>query len=203
MNQGSQALSSMLAPFDPTATQDYWKQAFVNPAMQNYQQTILPGIAEKYAGQNATSSGAFNRALAESGTNLSTGLNAQLANLLYQGRESQLGRQQTGINQAAQYAGLPAQLAGGISDLASQGINVGQQQRAIGQEGLSSEYNKWLSSQPYQNPYMSFLGPALGTSAFENIAYQKPDMLSSLMPMLGQVGGAGLSSWLGGFGAGK
>ncbi|MFA5382051.1 MAG: hypothetical protein WC356_02715 [Candidatus Micrarchaeia archaeon] len=202
LNQANPALNSMLADYNPASDKEYWQSAFVNPAMQNYQRNIMPQLLEKYAGQGAGSSGAMNRAIANSGVDLSTNMNAQLANLMYQGRNAQLGRQQTGINQAMNMAQMPGQLAqqaGQIGamgmDTMGQAMNAGALQQQNTQQNLTAEQQKWLQSQAYNNPWLNTMGLALGTPAFENVAnvqQSAPSASSSFMPLLGSFMGSGM-----------
>jgi hypothetical protein len=189
LNQAQPALNTMLADYNPTADKEYWNQSFVNPAMQNWSQNIMPDIKEQFASANSADSGMMGRQIAESGRNLSTDLNAQLGNIMYQGREAQLGRQQTGINQAMNMAQMPgalmqqnASLAGTGMDLATQATNVGGLEQTYNQNLLNEAYQKWQMSQPYNNPWLTqFTGAALGTQAFENV-YKQPTV-----PMAGQI----------------
>ena len=68
--------------FDPTAIQDWYQNALVTPAMAEWEKKIAPTIQEKFIGQNAGSSGAANRAISGSASDLMTNLNAQLADKL-------------------------------------------------------------------------------------------------------------------------
>lgn len=192
LNQGSQALNTMLADYDPASARNYWNEAVKMPAMQTWQKDIVPQIMEKYAGQNAADSGAMRRAIANSAADMNTNLNAQLANLIYSGEQAQLGRQQQGINQAMQMSQMPGQLyaqqgqiAGIGGDLANQAMNAGFTNRSIEQQVLDSLYNRWATSQAYNNPWLqNYLGIALDTPAFTNVAAQQPMGLGSAM-MLG------------------
>ncbi|MFH2075834.1 MAG: hypothetical protein ABIJ57_10910 [Pseudomonadota bacterium] len=152
---GGSAINRLLQPYDPQADTEYWKNAFVDPAMQEFQDTILPAVQESFIGRNAGRSGAANRAIAGAGEDLMTGLSGQLANLLYG------GRQQADTN------ALNA-ISGG-SALANLGLTAGGVERGIGQEGLSSEQNEWLRTRDYNNPYNNFLSMILNASQFQPI----------------------------------
>ncbi|MBE3139369.1 MAG: hypothetical protein IMZ53_02175 [Thermoplasmata archaeon] len=189
LNQAQPALNTMLANYDPAADKEYWNTSFVNPAMQNWNQNIMPDIKEQFASANSADSGMMGRQIAESGRNLSTDLNAQLGNILYSGQQAQLGRQQTGINQAMNMAQMPgnlmqqnASLAGTGMDLATQTANLGGMEQTYNQNLLNEAYSKWQQGQSYNNPWLTqFLGQALGTNATENV-YQQPTV-----PMSGQI----------------
>ncbi len=202
LNQGSGALNTMLADYNPAADKEYWNKAFVNPAMRNFNQNIVPQIQERYAGQNAGSSGAMNRAIANAGVDLSTNLNAQLANLMYRGRESQLGRQQTGVNQALAYSAMPAEMAKQAGQIGAMGMdtmgqvmNAGNLQQQNTQAGLNEQYQKWLQGQAYSNPWLGMTNYAF-TPAFENVGTvntESPSFMQSTgFPLLGAFMGSGM-----------
>ena len=82
-----------------------------------------------------------------------------MANLTYADRNQARDRQADAIAPSAaaqgqqfdQYAGLYA---------------AGQADRAVTGQEYESEYNKWLAGQPYNNPALKFIGPALGVQHF-------------------------------------
>ena len=172
---GSDYLDKLLSyDYDPGAGQEYWEQAFQKPMMQQWEQEIMPSIAEKYAGAGAVSSSGFNRAMGNAAANMQTQLGAQLADILYQG-------QQAHKQQQLQGAGLSQQMASLLSQ-------AGQTQRNIGLQ-------QWEAQQPWGNPWLNFLNQALGTRAYENYAqspYQTPGLMgglgTGLMLSSGQIG---------------
>lgn len=97
-NQGSNYIQQLLSN-DPAAMQQ-----FQEPYMRNFEQNIAPGIAERFAGGQgyggtgggALYSSAFQNSISQAGANLQS----QLAAL-------RSGMQQTGANQALQYAQQP------------------------------------------------------------------------------------------------
>jgi hypothetical protein len=200
LNQAQPALNSMLQNYDPASATNYWNEAFTKPAMQNWQKNVAPSILERYGSGGNT--GAMNQQLAQTADDMQTGLNAQLANLQYQGQQAQLGRQQTGINQAMNMAQMPGQLAlqgsqigAQGSDMASQMMNAGALQQQNSQQQLSAAYNQWQQAQGYNNPYLKYLGTALGTPAFENVttlASQPSSSSSMMLPLLGAFMNSGM-----------
>lgn len=139
------------------------------------------------------------RELARSGETLTTNLSAQLANLLYSGEQAQKGRQQTGVGQAMQLAGMPSNLmqgagqVGGMgTDTLSQMLNMGGMQRGITGEQMQEPYAKWQFSQPWNNPYLqNFLGTALSQPPMDVIAQEQgPGMGAMMMPALGSFLGS-------------
>lgn len=75
LQSGFQNLSQLLSG-SPQAM-----QAFERPAITQFEQQIVPGIAERFAGSGSLSSSQFNRALAGAGANLAENLQAQRAGL--------------------------------------------------------------------------------------------------------------------------
>lgn len=193
--QGKNVLDMATANFDPAASREQWRTQFVDPAMAQFKQETVPAIMEQYAAKNAADSGALNRSLGRAGVNLSTNLSSQLSNLLFNAEEAQKNRQMQSVPLLGQVAGLPGtvaqQVAGagntGMQNLALQ-TNIGTAQRGIENDLLSGEYQKWQQSQPYNNPWLQYLNPALNTRAFENFVQQKSDNSFDLGGMLGSIG---------------
>lgn len=200
MGMAEGGLQDMLAPFDPAAATEFWETAHKRPAMEMWREDIMPAIMEKGVRTAGTSdSGPMQKELARSGEDLATGLSGQLANLLYSGQQAQMGRQQTGVNQAMQLAGMPSnimqgagQVGGMGTDILSQMLNMGGMQRGIEGEQLQEPYAKWQFSQPYNNPYLSqFLGTALSQPPMETIGQQQgPGMGALSMLPLGSFLGS-------------
>jgi hypothetical protein len=93
------ALLQLLQGFDQTQLMDFYQKGLVNPAIQTYQEQVLPSIQERFIDANAGSSSALNQALAKSATDLSSGLSGQLAGLLYQGQQQGAQNQLGALNQ--------------------------------------------------------------------------------------------------------
>ena len=192
-----QGIQDIMQPWDPASATQMWETAFKAPAMQTWQQDVIPSIMERYAGQGAADSGAMGRTLARSGQELTTGLGGQLAQLLYGGQQAHLGRQQTGVGQAMGMAALPGQIAGQAgqvggmgTDILSQMLNIGGQQRGIAGEQLGEPYMKYQQSQPWANPYLlNFLGAGLGQPPMGTIAQQQGPSWSSMLPSMGSCMG--------------
>jgi hypothetical protein len=176
--QASNTLSGIMEPWNPTAAQNTWQQEFVAPAMQNYTQNVLPAVKESFIGANAGNSGAADRAIAQSGSNLSTSLNSQLANMLYSGQQQATQNQ---LQAASQGTGLESMLA-------SLGLSGGQAQYGV-QSGLdTAAHQNWLSGQAYNNPWLNFLGTDLGAKAFEPVVQGPSSTQGSLAELLGGLG---------------
>ena len=84
-----------LRPSSGEEIQTEFQRSFVDPAMQTYQQQILPAIQQRYADVGASSSSALNQALAQSASDLSTGLGSQYGALAQARRGEQMGALQS------------------------------------------------------------------------------------------------------------
>lgn len=152
---GVDALTQLLQPFSPTGTQEAWRTSVVNPAVDVWQDQILPTIHEKYIAQNAGSSGAMNRAITGSGEDLASSLAAQLGQMTYQAEQAHLGRQVPAADQ------LLRQLLGVAG--------AGEAQRSIAQDELTAQLQQWTQSQPYANPYLQLMMQLLGQQVISPI----------------------------------
>lgn len=56
---------------------EIFQKSYVDPAMQTYQQQVLPSIQQRFVDANAGASSALNQALSQSASDLSTALGAQ------------------------------------------------------------------------------------------------------------------------------
>ena len=89
--QAQGAYGEFLQPYDPEQFQGLFQQAFIDPAMQTYEQQVLPSIQQRYIGANAGSSSALNQALASSASDLSTSLGSQMGQFYQQQQQNKLG----------------------------------------------------------------------------------------------------------------
>jgi len=153
----------------PEAGMEYWEKAIKAPAMETWMKDVMPAIREQFIGQGMESSSGLNRALAESGQRLTTGLTGTLADVLFKAEQ-----------------GLPQNIMGLMG--------VGGTQRGIEQEQMMEPYQKWQMEQPWANPWLQQLGLGLGTKAFENVV--KPGttgLLDTMMQAGGMIGGGYLA----------
>ncbi|MCK5344704.1 MAG: tail fiber domain-containing protein [Candidatus Heimdallarchaeota archaeon] len=84
--QANQAYSQFLQPYDAEQFQGLFQQAFVDPAMQNFEQQTMPAVQQRMIGANAGSSSALNQALASSAADVSTNIGSQMGQF-YQGQQ--------------------------------------------------------------------------------------------------------------------
>jgi len=105
--QGMGALSNLLGGFDPERTTDAFNQQVANPAMQQFQEEVLPSIQERLISQGAGRGETANRQYAQAGQQLQSNLSGQLAGQLQQGEQQGYQNQLAGINAAPGFANNP------------------------------------------------------------------------------------------------
>jgi len=79
-----QAYNQFLQPYNPEMFGELFQKSFVDPAQQQLQRNIIPTIKESFMGMDESGSGALNRALAQSATDVGTNLGSQYMNLYNQ-----------------------------------------------------------------------------------------------------------------------
>ena len=210
---GVQAQGYDVGEFDPSATNQWYENALVNPAMDMWEKRIAPVVQEKFIGQNAGSSTSANNAMASSAADLMSGLNAQLADKLFGERQAHAGREftagmdqvgrqydadntiaqilnnneQADLNRLLHIPTLKSQGNADIMNLLNMGTNAGGQQRGIEQEAIGGEHEQWAQSQGYNNPWLQLLAPLLNARQSENVvqpATQQEGIAPSLLALL-------------------
>lgn len=174
-NAGSSYLQSLLSN-SPEAF-----QAFQQPYLENFQQNIAPGIAERFGsvgtGAGGTQSSAFANSLAQAGRGLQSDLAALRGNM-------QLGS----LGQALGYAQQPIS-----NTLAGLGVQPFQYTNRPGTNGFASPILGAIGGAA-AGPFGAMFGSSLGNSLFGN--QRQP-------PSLGMGGIGSLGGGLGGFGMGS
>ncbi len=112
---GDNAFGDIFGQFDPSQVTDMFQKGVQEPAMRNFQQSVIPGIKESFADQGASSG--LNNSLATAGSNLQSDLGSQLAMFMQQAK---MQNQQNRI--------------GGLNSFMNQRPNMPYQQR--GQAGV-------------------------------------------------------------------
>jgi hypothetical protein len=183
--QATDVMSDFLGEYDPASATEYWETAVKKPMLGTWEEEILPKVMEPFVGAGAFDSGASRRAATESGRRLDRDIGGILGEILYRGEQAHEGRRAGAVGQALQY---PLSLIG-----ATQG--PGMMQRQIEAEQLMEPYQKWMTAQPYKNPWLDFLPLILGTKPNEPIAQPttvREGMLPDLIGGMGQMAGAAL-----------
>lgn len=88
---GNNAYGDFLQPYNQEAFGDLFQKSFVDPSLQALQRQIIPGLKESFLGLDESGSGSLNRALAQSATDVSTGLGQQYMNFYNQQQQNKLG----------------------------------------------------------------------------------------------------------------
>jgi hypothetical protein len=185
---GQEALSGFLEPYSDQEAKDYWSKAVYDPAMQSFQGT-LGKLLEPYIASGAGESSAAKRAMTKAGSDLATNLAASKASTLYNDRNQYNTNKMAAINDIINYTTLPFNMA-----------------TKAGETQYSQGLNSWLQSQPYNNPWLQYISPALSPPAFDTVVNQTggtPGMINNLLPVAGSFFGSDsgsdlLSGWLGG-----
>jgi len=85
-----QSMSGFLQPQGPEGYEEMFQQYYVDPAMQSFNQQVMPAIQQRFADANAGSSSALNQALAQSASDLSTSLGSQFGQFMQGQQANQL-----------------------------------------------------------------------------------------------------------------
>ena len=84
--------------FDSGAATRNFKSMYAQPAYQQFQEEVVPGITGQFRGGNLQNSSYLGGALSKAGTDVQKNLDSQLANMLYQGQNDSVNRRINGIN---------------------------------------------------------------------------------------------------------
>lgn len=84
--------------FDADQAKDVFQKMYAQPAYQNFQEQVVPGITGQFRGGNLQNSSYLGGALSKAGTDVQKNLDAQMANMLYQGQQDAVNRRINGIN---------------------------------------------------------------------------------------------------------
>lgn len=95
--QGQGPMAGMF-DFDADQARDVFKQMYADPAYQQFNEEIVPGITGQFRGGNLQNSSYLSGALGKAGTDVQKNLNANLANMLYQGQQSSIDRRLGALN---------------------------------------------------------------------------------------------------------
>lgn len=84
--------------FDPDALRNMFQQVYAQPAYQSFQENVIPEITGQFRGKNLQNSSYLGGALGKAGTQVQQGLDAQLAQMLYNAQQDTLNRKSKGIS---------------------------------------------------------------------------------------------------------
>jgi hypothetical protein len=196
-----------------------WESTVKDPALKSWQEDVLPVIRENFISQNAGSSSSADRAIASSGSDLMSTLASDLSQTIFDTQNASAQRNYESSstlgtilanlesgNLASENQALDRILSGSsvASGLDTTNINnllstlgIGGEQRDIEGEINTSDYNQWLATQPYNNPWLNLVLGALGQTATEPIVQgptQTEGILSSILQGLGGTDWSNFSS---------
>jgi hypothetical protein len=126
-SQAGQGYNQFLQPYDPQQFNDQFQKSFVEPAQQQLNRQIIPGIKENFLGQDESGSGSLNRALAQSATDVSTNLGQQYMNqynLMNQNKLQALGGM-SGLSGQRQFEPMISQNQGLLGSILSMLGSIG------------------------------------------------------------------------------
>lgn len=89
---------SDLFNFDSKAATSNWDKMFAQPAYQNFNENVVPGVTGQFRGGNLQNSSYLGGALSKAGTDVQRNLDAHMSNMLYQGQQDSMNRRAQGIN---------------------------------------------------------------------------------------------------------
>lgn len=95
--QGGGGPLADLYNFDPEKTRDQFTQQYAEPAYQQFQEEVIPGITGQFRGQNLQNSSYLGGGLAKAGSDVQSNLNSQLSKMLMEAEQGALGRKQSGL----------------------------------------------------------------------------------------------------------
>lgn len=161
--------------FDAAGANANFNQNVVAPAYQNFQENLVPTISGQFRGNNLQNSTYFGNALGKAATDVQKNLDAQRANMIFQGNQTANNRLYEGYNvanerafqgmgqqQAAQYAGLNQ-----ANNRQYKGFQDANRNRAQGLENILNRstfgYNQaYKPQQGYLDQFLSASAPAAG-----------------------------------------
>ena len=83
------SLSSLMGPQSQEQNQEVFQQSYVDPAMQMFEQQLMPSIQQRFVDANAGSSSALNQALSQGAKDISTSIGSQYGNFLQNQKQNQ------------------------------------------------------------------------------------------------------------------
>lgn len=157
--QSSSAISDMLAGRNATGFNDadYFQNSVLNPAKQAFNDEQRQ-MEAKYGGSWGQTGG-YQDAMQKGVARFGVGLGQQMSDYALNNRNEANRNRLSGVQ------GSLAQ-SQNLADTYQNMLNFGGDQRAIDGQQKGEAYNKWQSEQAYNNPWLSLMGPALGTQAF-------------------------------------
>lgn len=132
-NLAGGAYQQFLQPITPESYESVFQKSVVDPAMMQYERSVLPALQQRFVDANAGSSSALNQALSQSASDLTTMLGQQYGQFYNQGQQNQLnalsqlgglGTQRTFEPIISQSQGIMGPLLGLLGSLGGAGIGA-------------------------------------------------------------------------------
>ncbi len=157
--QAQPAINDMLQgqSVDGFNGEQYRKEAIIDPANLAYQDA-LEQMEAQYGGSWGQTGG-FQDIMQKETARYGVGLGQTLADFAMNERDTANQQRAAGVD--ANF-GQTENLANAYQAQ----LGMGGEERSIAGQQSSEDYNKWQAEQAYNNPWLGFLGPALGTQAF-------------------------------------
>lgn len=151
-----------------------WMNPIFNAATDFFNSSIAPQVMNNFAATGSADSGMAQANLAGAGASLAQQLAGQLAPYYH---EAQMANRQNLMNAPGQYGNVLNLGLNALSPVAA----AGGEQRGYNQQMLDTQRQIWSEYDPLANRAIQMMGPALGTSAFENVLTQSTNPLMSGM----------------------
>jgi hypothetical protein len=175
---------------DMDAAQKYWQSTYADPAMSTFMKDMLPKLRESYAGGTFDSGGRL-RAEHDALADVATGVNANLASIMY-------GEHQAGQNERDLAANRALLATGQAQQLGQTPFQAGASQYQYDAAPLEEDYQNWLLQQPWANPYASTAMGLIGINTQSPYLYQEsPSTLGTIGSLMGSAGSYALGNQLG------
>lgn len=174
------AIASMLKGQSANAVdpQAYYRDAVLNPANQAYQDAQRQ-LEAQYGGSWGQT-GAFQDVMQENAARYGTGIGQIMAQLALENQDRSNQQRALGVQSSFGQTN-------DISNTLGTMLTVGGEQRGQVAEKNAGMRNEWEAQQAYNNPWLGFLGPVLGTSSFG--IGQERGLVNKIIDPAGLLGG--------------
>ena len=154
------AVQSMLqgqSAYGPIDQEQYFQQAIYDPARQAYEDEKR--VMESMYGDTWGQTGGYQDIMQKGAARFGTDIGAQHGQFMLD--QQNIANQQRAMGVEGSF-GQQSNLADTYQNL----LGIGGEQRSIEGQGLEEEFNRWNAGQDYNNPWLGFLGPLVGTQAY-------------------------------------
>jgi len=180
--QGVGGLGALFGEYDPQIAsmlagesagdfnaEDYAQQAIYNPALLAYEDAQRD-LEAKYGGSWGQTGG-YQDIMQKGAARFATGIGEELADFSMYQQDTANAQRGLGVDASQQRTR-------NLADTYDQMLDFGNEERSIAGQSLGEDFNRWQAEQDYNNPWLGFLGPALGTQPYA--VGQQPGWLSGV-----------------------